>query len=525
MIDGVCLCQGLDKPDTDLDGFCDAIDPCPEDWNAMPASLDVADVDDCPCPTLELNAMQDENPILENGNDFYLHLSSDLSGYTGITVTIDNGQPNSGQEASISPSSPLIIPNLTGGYTYTITITAYCSNGEPQTLSYTVDVPFGDSPIVCGVELNPEDLASFSLLPALEKGEEFVASDFTVNVREVKGSYGKFSGKGYISIAYFNAARLNVSFTDITISDERKLINGFIEIDGFGLALLGDDISDAIQNGLDDVISVLETLSEVLEAIIPVLENIEKIIEETGHLVSDDIKQCLLDEKVKLEELIALTEAIPAPSEAELAQIKLDIESVSAKLDDCKKQYDEAVNQILVALLTYYNASITNQINACSVNQNYEGTYALAKSDLDPHVFSLSEFVSSASPQINNGGGILGLVDDTENEVKRTRDADPNHILDPVFTQKVDDYFLQQSEYSVCLFLDKLNDWTGEGTPMTKIQMTQVLVALLEVGTDYTSIIGLDIKDGKEPTDIQSHSDEVFKQILSEYLFKKYYGE
>ncbi len=525
--DGSCGCQGIDKPDTDSDGFCDSIDPCPEFANAMPPSGLVVDINDCPCTDLELSTLETENPGLQNGNDFYIYFGSDLSGYSNITIEVDNGQddpfdPTNGN--GVEPVSPIVINNLTPGHTYTITITVYCDNGTPQTAIFDIDVPFGDNPIICGVELEPYDITSYTLLSSLQKGEEFIASDFNVSVRQVQGSYGKYSGKGYISVPYFNAARLNVEFTNITISADRQMIDGFLEIKGYGLAILGDDISDAIKGGLDGVIGVLEDLSDVLEELIPILEDLETLVETTGHLVDPLTKKCVEDKANELEALKLAAEANPKPSDAELAQIKLDIESVSAELKDCLDDYNAQLDVILGKLYQVFVKGFESMTLECTNTPylaDYQGVESWPQDQLNLLIGSLGS--NTFSPD-NNADGVEFEVDP---------DADPNNVeylLKPIESSwDIDDpnlvlrkeFYDKEVTFARCKFLDIVGNSPG-GFSDTDAKI--LFKAFMGAGLEVIDDLGPAIQSDDTPLTIYTNNkqliDKAFNSYLIHYLYK-----
>ena len=508
LANGNCGCLGIDKPDTDSDGFCDELDPCPEFPNAQPTieisgdeELNHLDIADCPCAALELSTLDSEIAGLENGNDFYAYFGSDLSGYSNITIEVDNGQddpfdPTDGN--GIEPVSPIVINNLLGGYKYTITITAFCDNGEPQVMTFDIDVPFGDSPILCGVDLTPPDLNLFSLLPSMQEGEEFVASDFTVSVKSVTGSYGEYTGKGYISVPFFNAARLNVSFENIKISDEREMIDGFIEVDGYGLAVLGDDISDAINGNLDNIIGVLQDLSDVLTELIPMLEDLEKLIEETGHLVDPEIISCIEDAKQDIEELKAQAEASPAPPDDVLAQIKLDIETKAAELKVCIDQYNDQIEGILNNILAFIPSSINFINNNCSENSQEISNDYLDIKFKSQELFDIT--ITNIISKLNDDGTTTPNSEGTSdliqsNSFKRSQLSKLNSDND-LDVDSVLDYFDKQSKYDLCTAIPFLKSHI-ENNNLSLDQVKSVLQLFTNYGTDLASIIGPELKSGE----------------------------
>ncbi len=491
---GTCECEGELRPDSDNDGFCDAIDPCPEDWNEVPTvditgegDLDHLDITDCPCPELELSSFADEEPGLQNGNDFYVYFASDLSGYSNITIEMDNGQddpfdPTEGD--GVEAMSPIIIGNLAPGIEYTITISAFCDNGNAESLTFTVDVPFEETPIICGVEINPEEIASYSLLNSLSIGEEFTAADFLVNVRSVNGGYGKFSGKGYISIPYFNSARLNVIFNDVIINDSRKMIDGYLEIKGYGLAVLGDDISNAINTGLEDIIGVLDNLDDVLEIIIPILEDIDALIDQAGEFVDEETKNCMKTKEAQIEALEAAAKATnPIPTEEELAQIKLDIEQLAAELKVCIDEFNAQVDQYIGDFINVL-VPISNNLKAeCTpeVLQGLEDGYIEMTGDLIQEYTAqqqllLQSLTEDYESEMNEILGNDNGVESDEFEIQVTEDTEP---FDQDLLNQSNTFYSIENEYQYCQLMVSFD---GQ---MSLDQAKEILRIFLNVGEEF----------------------------------------
>ncbi len=524
---GVCECIGEPKPDIDEDGLCDAIDPCPEEPNELDANGNPIS-DSCPCPTLELDSNLDQNPLLENESDFYLHVTNDMSEYTDISVVIDNGQDDP-VEIQLGASSPIVVSNLTGGYVYTITITANCENSDPESLTYTVDVPFGDSPIICGVELDPIDISSYTLLSSLSKGEEFMASDFVVSVKEVKGGYGKFSGNGYISIPYFNAARLNLKFKDITISNHRQMIEGYLEIDGFGLALLGDDISDAINGSLDDIITVLEDIDEILEELIPLLEDLEDLIETTGHLVDPAIVECIEEHKETLEGYENELKTNENLSQEEIDEIKQNIKIVSELLQDCVDQYNAAIDAILGSINTFMPWAIQEIEQECVVDDEINNVEAFIEAN-ESEIISPADFETILDGLKDNTGEIeIPAFDNVY-----TFDYSLIEPYDESLSENamVLEYYEKEMDRDMCILMNQLTIRINDTSNPLSIEDLKIILKTLSNMSEAT-IDKISMKV-KEKTDEDPEFDDwqqifpeleddikmAYKMAIVQYLYK-----
>lgn len=516
---GDCVCVGEYKPDEDDDGFCDAIDPCPEDWNSMPESMDVADIDDCPCPMLELSTFDDEQPGLENATDFIIYLNGDLTSFSDISIIIDNGQPDIIEKSGIAPVSPIIATNLEQGYEYTITLTVTCANGSPQTLTFTVDVPFDDNPIICGKELEPFDLSSFTRLLTLSAGDEFTAADFMVTATKVEGGSGNFSGKGYINVPYFNQARINVSFKNIVISSEKQMLDGYIEVDGFGLAILGDDISDAINNALDDIVDGLETATEILEVIIPVLEDIEEWYDLVQDLLDPETKLCIETNTALLEEKkLALQNN---PSEEEVIALKQQIEQLSAILKGCQEDADVQINQNLENVFTFMKEALMTIEEDCDYSES-----GVLYQEYLANIGDMQDVFATEKLTIESqfGAVVENDLEEDENPIYEYTEDVPNDI-EPELAQELIAFYSPIAAWDYCISIQKLkNHFVGQSEP--SIEDAKLLLELyLSVGADFHIELSVDVKQGMSIEDLLVKWRPVMEPAFMKVFLNKAYGQ
>ncbi|MBA6315423.1 hypothetical protein FLV31_11640 [Cellulophaga baltica] len=93
-------------------------------------------------------------------------------------------------------------------------------------------------------------------IDALEKGDKFTAGDFPINVLEVSGSKGRFTGKGYVTIPYLNSIRVGVQFTNVLINTDKQLAEGTV------ITLYDPSLKNIL-----DVDDAIETVGNVAEAV------------------------------------------------------------------------------------------------------------------------------------------------------------------------------------------------------------------------------------------------------------------
>ena len=505
-----CECIGEPKPDTDQDGVCDEFDECTGE-PGDPATTNDPVTGLCPCPELVLTPVG-----LVNGNDFEIELDMSLADqFSNLSVSVTGGPEDTTTDMGFS--SPLVVPNLAYGYTYAIVITGECANGGTSVATAAIDVPFGEDQFFCGVSLEPQTVGSVNLLPQLAVGDTITAADFRVNVRKASGSYGKFTGKGYISIPYLNFVRINVSFKDITVATNMQMIDGCINVDGYGVSILGDDISDAINDAVNDIINVLEEISDILEDLIPLLEDIEELVETTGDLVSESAKTCIEDAKSDLEALQLIAEG-PSPP----ADIADQIKAAVVVLEQCHIMYQAELEQILNDLNYIVSETLNIMIGQCSDPLFYEdwdtdwdsNSYQDFINDFTTKMATmLDEFPVSNDPEKGLGETIydIGFEQETEEEYDFTEL--PSEML-----LESSAYYTIESNYQFCYILDQ---YEGASNGFSGLDVATFFAkAFLEIGTELVDDISarLDAGETKEAIANDPNFHQTFQTAFQELL-------
>ncbi|MEZ4906505.1 MAG: hypothetical protein R2771_02415 [Saprospiraceae bacterium] len=135
-LDNDCNCIGDPKPDTDHDGLCDEIDPCPDYPNSDPEGKD------CECPDLELEA-----PVISETGDISISLDdTGIDQLEGFTITITGGPENEPTILQLPATTPLVIPNMPKGYIYTVTISSNGKNGCSKQQTIELGLPSETNP-------------------------------------------------------------------------------------------------------------------------------------------------------------------------------------------------------------------------------------------------------------------------------------------------------------------------------------------------------------------------------------------
>lgn len=94
---------------------------------------------------------------------------------------------------------------------------------------FTTNANDADNNYQCGI-MPAVDIANKNPLQTLLGANEvFMAGDFPVTVLSAQGSNGVYSGTGYIVVPYLADTKIKVSFTNILLNTDKKLIGGVIE--------------------------------------------------------------------------------------------------------------------------------------------------------------------------------------------------------------------------------------------------------------------------------------------------------
>ncbi len=504
-----CSCKGDDdSPDSDGDGICDVIDEC-----------------DGECPCAEI--IPEGEGLINGGGDFEIQLNMDNAAeYDDLNVSITGG-PSDTEMTGIEFNSPLVIPNLEPGYNYTISLTANCPNGGTNDYTTTIEVPFSDSDIFCGSDWEDVDLNSITLLPELVYGDVFMASDFEVTVKSVEGSYGNFTGKGYIKVPYLNSVRINVKWNNIKISHGYQMIDGFVEIDGYGFAILGDEISDAINEGVNVILNGLETASEILGEVLQILEGIEDLVETTGHLVSEGAKNCVQNasDQLKIEEE-NLSEIIENENstEAEIEAAKLLVQNATTALNICMENYNNELAAILEDLLKVINLTIGNISSSCQSGGEFADWEDWTAYDFSPIIAGyeaeVEDILLNGMPN-SGGSGISETEYELGIEGVIIEEIDESS-LDQTKLQTAQEYYEIESTYQICYVLDSYNNSTnGFNGIESAIFFAKLFLA---IGEDIAIEVGERLEN-ETPIEISSDQDFIdqFKTSLIESLIFKAY--
>ncbi|MBD0776984.1 fibronectin type III domain-containing protein [Maribacter sp. ANRC-HE7] len=163
-----------------------------------------------------------------NANIFWDDLTTDIPEYT---VRYRKKGNDNEWFISKTTTNQVTLWDLKAGTTYEYQIQKKCTvTGSDWSLTkeFTTFIADNEASVYeCGI--NPDfTLTNKEPLANLSSGEKFTAGDFPINVLEVSGSNGRFTGTGYVTIPYLNSIRVGVKFTNVLINTDQKLAEGTV---------------------------------------------------------------------------------------------------------------------------------------------------------------------------------------------------------------------------------------------------------------------------------------------------------
>nr|WP_319399902.1 glycohydrolase toxin TNT-related protein [uncultured Carboxylicivirga sp.] len=175
------------------------------------------------------------------------------------------------------------LTNLDENTTYQVKVVCLCGNDESDESSVTTFKTKWDIDYTCGTNLAGVDLSNTEPLAELKRFGLFKAADFTIEVVEVSGSDGRFSGSGFALVPYLGFIKFGVDFDNVFINSDRRMTEGevkfqfnkdtglMLDLGSVMAALTPDndntitvDPSEAVDQSTDYVIKVDDEISSVV---------------------------------------------------------------------------------------------------------------------------------------------------------------------------------------------------------------------------------------------------------------------
>jgi hypothetical protein len=132
----------------------------------------------------------------------------------------------------------------------------------------------------CGKKGDTYDLSNTDPMPTLGRFDEFKAADFIVEVEEVEGGNGNFTGNGYALVPYIGFIKFKVSFENIFVNLDGRMTSGeikFVYDEATGLVVGGNNGGDDDNDEVEDI-DVTEELDKISDKVIESDEEVKDVV-------------------------------------------------------------------------------------------------------------------------------------------------------------------------------------------------------------------------------------------------------
>lgn len=199
------------------------------------------------------------NIVAEASTPTRISLQWDTSpSQTGYTVQYRvKGQANGTwySQSSLMPSAE--ISGLKPNTNYEYQVMSACGSFESAfgNIASITTPDMSQKGYSCGAPLENFNLDPSQLIPVLKVGEVIDAGDFDVTITKITGGNGVFSGAGEVVVPFLNQVKGRVTFDNITVNNDRRMVRGYMNVTGGGI--------DIVPSG---VLSLMDQLSQSLSA-------------------------------------------------------------------------------------------------------------------------------------------------------------------------------------------------------------------------------------------------------------------
>tara|TARA_R110000796_G_scaffold250788_3_gene380604 strand:- start:4390 stop:6627 length:2238 start_codon:yes stop_codon:yes gene_type:complete len=261
--------------------------------------------------------------------------------------------------------------NLKAGTIYEYQIQKKCAATQSNwsiTKQFTTFIDDNEASVYeCGITPN-FSLSNTDPLQTLASGDTFTAGDFPINVVEVSGSNGRFTGKGYVTIPYLNSIRVGVQFTNILINTDKQMAEGIV-VTMYDPSLKNildiDDAIETVSNAAEAVGELSQTIAELLNLDISkdTKEKINKIIDALINNIKDEnipdkLKEKIIiagnemkNAKIRYDEAIANGDSATAQkAQSDFKSEQNNLQSIQKEIDNYKKELADLLKEALFEL-------------------------------------------------------------------------------------------------------------------------------------------------------------------------------
>jgi len=146
----------------------------------------------------------------------------------------------------------------------------------------------------CGVAPNTFNLDPSQLIPILKVGDVVNAGDFDVTITKVTGATGNFSGEGAVVVPFLNQVRGRVAFDNITVNNDKRLVNGFMNITGGGIEIVPSGVLDAMDK-LSQALSIADSALNLAREMVTPVPDPNTFVADTSITVAAGISKVYKD--------------------------------------------------------------------------------------------------------------------------------------------------------------------------------------------------------------------------------------
>lgn len=403
------------------------------------------------------------------------------------------------------------INSLKPGTTYEYQVAGGCGVYEsiftPVATIKTKDPVVGD--YSCGVATNTFNLDAAQLVATLAPGDVIRAGDFDIELVKVTGSNGTFSGTGTVVVPYLNNVKVKAEFTSITVNQEKRMVNGYLNVTGAAVDLVPDEVTammDDLSESLDKIEAGLDKAQDVLDDLDAAIAIADKVIEEVKTYLPDDIINEINQSR---NEIAAAKDALKsaATPEAEAAA-KTQLKAARQKLKDAAGKaaafYAEAIKQFVNILIQSLK----------ELAQEATGSKASAKQAMESSDQELSSFVTATNSQLNTGGtagdGELIFLNETQQRLSddEVEQLKQNSSFKEYF-EKTSTFLQKLQEYNILLVIESLGK-----TVKSKEDVEKLAQLLKQEGVDLLKEIGTQLKERKPEREIIDYTKGEIKNSV-----------
>ena len=151
--------------------------------------------------------------------------------HSGFLVRYKENTEDAQWYEATTTESEITIDGLNNDTEYLVTVTGQCNAiFSEKSQEYTAKTKeIEESDFVCGSQESGIDLSNKTPLRSLAPATIITSGNFKILIKEVtSGSNGTFSGNGVAIIPWLKLAGVKVSFKDIQVNEERKVLSGNI---------------------------------------------------------------------------------------------------------------------------------------------------------------------------------------------------------------------------------------------------------------------------------------------------------